>query len=455
MQISIVGTGYVGLVSGACLAAVGHHVICVDQLEYRVKLINDGTAPFFEPGLPEIVRSAVQDGRLSATTDLAQAVRSTAVTLIAVGTPDRDGEIDLSQIEAASRHIGEALRHKAGYHVVAVKSTVVPGTSDGVVLSALLEASGKRLGDFGLCMNPEFLREGSAVDDFMNPDRIVIGAADQRSGEVFGELYASFSCPKLVVSLRNAEFIKYASNAFLATTISFANELAGLCEGTAGADVEVVLGGLHLDKRLSPVVDGALVRPGILNYLRPSSGYGGSCFPKDVAALRAFARLGGMPARLMDAVAEVNDHRNEAVLDIAEQRLGSLAGRRVALLGLAFKAGTDDLRHSPAVELARGLLRRGARVVAYDPVATELARPILGDAVEYADDALFAIEGADVVVIGTGWPEWRELDWSDVRDRMNGNVVFDARNSLQDLRFPNGLRRIGIGAGLSIEGAAS
>jgi UDPglucose 6-dehydrogenase/GDP-mannose 6-dehydrogenase len=448
VEVSIIGTGYVGLVTGACLATVGHTVTCVDQVASRVETISGGLAPFFEPGLQELVTETVAAGRLSATSDLAGAVRSSEVTLIAVGTPDKDGEIDLSQIETAAKAIGAAIRGTEAYHVIAVKSTVVPGTTGGIVLRNLEEGSGKRAGaDFGLCMNPEFLREGSAVEDFMHPDRIVVGAHDARSGDVFNRLYAMFDCPKPIVSLGNAEFIKYASNAFLATTISFANELAGLCEAIPGVDAEVVLDGLHLDKRLSPVLNGTRIRPGILNYLRPSSGYGGSCFPKDVTALRAFARERGLPAPLLDAVAEVNALRNNTVLTMAEERIGALAGRRVAVLGLAFKAGTDDLRHSPAIELVNGLLARGATVAVHDPVATDLARPILGDQVIYAADPMAAVEGADVVVIGAGWPQWRELDWSRVSRVMRGSIVFDARNSLRDFPLPDSLTRLGIGTG--------
>ena len=447
MNVSIVGTGYVGLVTGACLAGVGHKVMCVDQLASRVEMIAEGRAPFFEPGLHELMTGGLASGNLSATSNLRAAVHRSDVTLIAVGTPDKDGQIDLSQIETAAREIGTALRDKPTYHVVVVKSTVVPGTTDGLVLRALERASCKRAGDFGLCMNPEFLREGDAVADFMHPDRIVIGALDERSGKTVGELYEVFNCPKPVVSLRNAEFIKYASNAFLATAISFANEIAGLCEAVPGADAEVVLAGLHLDKRLSPVHNGTRVRPGILSYLRPSSGYGGSCFPKDVAALRAFARERQLPSPLMDAVDQVNRRRNDTVLALAESRLGPLDGRRVAVLGLAFKAGTDDLRHSPAVNLVTGLLARGADVVVFDPIATDLAKPILGDRVSYATEALGAMDGADMVVIGTGWQEWRELDWSAACNRMRGAVVFDARNSLYDFLLPEGVTRLGIGAG--------
>ena len=451
MDVSIVGTGYVGLVTGTCLAAVGHRVACIDVLEDRVARINAGLAPFFEPGLDDLVATATQSRSLSATTDLAMAVHASAVTMIAVGTPDHEGRIDLSQITAAARSVGSALKTKPGYHVVAVKSTVVPGTTAGVVKAALEEGSGKQAGaDFGLCMNPEFLREGTAIDDFMTPDRVVIGALDERSGRIFGELYRSFDCPKMMVSLDNAEFIKYASNSLLATLVSFSNELAALCEATPGTDVEVVMDGLHLDKRLSPIVNGERVRPGILSYIRPSSGYGGSCLPKDIAALRAFAREKQVATPVLDAVAAVNERRARAVLDLAEERAGKFEGRDIAVLGLAFKAGTDDLRHSPAILLVEGLLDRGARVSVYDPVATALAKPIFDDRVTYATSAAAALTGSDMAIIGTGWPEWHELDWSEAQLKMRGAVIFDARNSLRSLDLPDTFTRYQIGLGTSL-----
>ncbi|NJM29157.1 MAG: UDP-glucose/GDP-mannose dehydrogenase family protein [Rhizobiales bacterium] len=309
-----------------------------------MEMIRRGEAPFFEPGLDKLVAETVASGALTATVDLHAAVNATDVTLIAVGTPDHDGHIDLSQITAASTGIGEALRSKTAYHVVAVKSTVVPGTTDGPVLRAVEKAAGKQLGsDIGLCMNPEFLREGTAIEDFMTPDRIVIGANDARSAAVFAKLYEKFDCPKVVVSLRNAEFTKYASNALLATLISYSNELAGLCEATPGADLETVMDGLHLDKRLSPVSAGQRIRPGILSYLRPSSGYGGSCLPKDVAALRAFARDKRVATPMLDAVAAVNDRRPDSVLDMAEARIGGFRGRKVGVRGTGLQVGNRRL----------------------------------------------------------------------------------------------------------------
>jgi UDPglucose 6-dehydrogenase len=448
MNISIIGTGYVGLVTGACLACLGHAVICVDKAAARVARITAAKAPFYEPGLDALVADAVTRGSLTATTDLAEAVAMTDVTLIAVGTPDSGAGIDLSQIEGASTEIGAALRAKAGYHVVAVKSTVVPGTTDRVVRAAIERAAAKPIGDaIGLCMNPEFLREGTAIEDFMAPDRIVIGASDPKAAAVLGEVYAAFTCPKLVMSTCNAEFTKYASNALLATLISYSNELASLCEATPGADAEIVMDGLHLDRRLSPIVDGRRIKPGILSYLRPSSGYGGSCLPKDVAALLAFAREKAIGTPLLEAVARVNRDRTAAVLDLAEGRIGTFAGRKVGVLGLAFKAGTDDLRDSPAVQLVQQLRDRGAKVAVYDPVATELARAIFADTVRYAVSAIDAVEDGDVAVIGTGWPDWHRLDWAQLKLAMRGNVIFDARNSLRTVAVPGDFALHQIGSG--------
>jgi UDPglucose 6-dehydrogenase/GDP-mannose 6-dehydrogenase len=448
LNVSIVGTGYVGLVSGACLATLGHRVICVDEVASRVDMISRGSAPFSEKGLDQLVAAAVSTGQLSATCDLTSAIRETDLTFLTVGTPETNGEIDLSQIRSAARDTGQSLRTKGPYHVVAVKSTVVPGTTDGAVLTELEAASGKRIGqEIGLCMNPEFLREGEAVDDFMNPDRIVIGAFDERSANVLERVYTRFECPKLVTTLRNAEFIKYSSNALLALCISFANEFAGLCEGTPGTDVELILDGLHMDRRLSPIVSGAVVRPGILSYLRPSSGYGGSCLPKDIEALRGFARKHDLATPLMDAVAVVNASRTPAVLDLAEDRLGLLAGKRVAVLGLTFKAGTDDLRNSPALVLVEGLLERGASVVVHDPIATDSVKPFLGDRVKYAVDPESAVSESEIVIIGAAWPQWRALDWGRLGELMRDRVVFDPRNALRGVDLPVGFTRVGIGAG--------
>src|SRR5262249_31623239 len=313
MRVAIVGTGYVGLVTGTCLASLGHTVTCVDSDRARVDATARGGPPFQEPGLPELLRRALAEGRLSVTSVLDRAIAESDVSILAVGTPAREERIDLGAVTTAAGEIGRALRDVRHYHVVVVKSTVVPGTTDTVLREVLESASGRRVGAFGLCMNPEFLREGSAVADFMNPDRIVIGACDARSAEAVGQLYERFTCPKLVTTPRNAEMIKYTANALLALLVSFSNELAGLCEAIPGLDESRVMAGVHLDRRLTPAGDGA---PEILTYLRAGIGFGGSCLPKDVDALRSFGAEQGVEMPLLDAVARVNRERPRRVVTL-------------------------------------------------------------------------------------------------------------------------------------------
>jgi len=452
LKVAIVGTGYVGLVTGACLARLGHEVTCVDVQKDRISSIERGEAPFFEPGLAELLTEGKRSGRLRATTVLADAVAKSDVTMIAVGTPSAggSGRIDLSAVEAAARDVGACLSTRAERHTVVVKSTVVPGTTETVVRSALETASGLPAGRFGLAMNPEFLREGSAVSDFLTPDRIVIGQWDDPSGETAAKLYSSFTCPVLRVSLRNAELIKYASNALLASLVSFANEIAGLCEAMNGADVDVVTEGLCLDGRLSPVVDGRRVRPGILAYLRAGSGFGGSCFPKDVNALRAQARELGVPTRLLDAVMDVNAARPGAVAALLSREIGGLRGKTVAVLGLAFKAGTDDVRESPAIALAAALASAGASVRAHDPLraaADAAEEKLRGTGVSFEADPEPLLRGADAAVLATAWPDYAAWDWARLAPLMRSRLILDGRNALRELRWPQGVtyRPIGIG----------
>jgi UDPglucose 6-dehydrogenase/GDP-mannose 6-dehydrogenase len=294
-------------------------------------------------------------------------------------------------------------------------------------------------------MNPEFLREGAAVEDFMNPDRIVVGAIDDRSAETIERVYAPFDCPKLRTTPRNAELIKYASNTLLATLISFSNEIAGLCEAVPGLDEAVVMQGLHLDRRLSPLVGGERLRPGILAFLRAGIGYGGSCLPKDTVALAAFARHHGAETSLLDATIGINDARMGRVLDSIERQAGALRGRTVAILGLAFKPGTDDIRESPGIRLARGAIERGARVRAWDPIATENARRELTDAVAYAASLDEALAGAELAILATAWPELADADWAALSQRMARPVLFDGRSVLAGVRLPDGIAYLTIG----------
>lgn len=410
MKVSIVGTGYVGLVTGACLAEKGHTVICVDVDPEKVTALNRGRSPFFEPGLEELL--AVHAGRgLRATADLAAAVRDTDLTMIAVGTPFHGDAIDLTAVLGAAEQIGRALHEKNAYHVVVVKSTVVPGTTEREVLPVLEAASGKQAGSgFGLGMNPEFLSEGEAVSDFLRPDRIVLGGIDERSIAVLEDLYAPFppEVPRLSANPRTAEMIKYSSNALLAALISFTNELANVGAGLGGIDTVEVMRGVHLSQYFSGQTAEGL--PRITSFLKAGCGFGGSCLPKDVRALIAHARNAGSDTPLLEAVMRINDSQPARVVDLLRKHWPDLTGRKVTVLGLAFKPDTSDVRESPAFPIIRLLLEAGAQVTAHDPVANHEARKVLGEApVDYRDDMAQAVSDAEAVVVVTSWSQFAGL----------------------------------------------
>jgi UDPglucose 6-dehydrogenase len=409
MKISIIGTGYVGLVSGVCLAEAGHDVVCVDVDGAKVARINAADAPIHEKGLDELLAKAC--GRnFRATTDLRAAVLESELSMIAVGTPFDGEEIDLQYIRAAARQIGEALKDKPGYHVVVVKSTVVPGTTCDVVLPTLEQASGKTAGpDFGVGMNPEFLREGEAVADFMNPDRIVLGGIDPRTLEVMRGLYQPFAgVDQITTNPRTAEMIKYTANSLLATMISFSNEIGNLCAAIPDVDVTEVMRGVHLDKRLSPILsDGTRVHPSFNTYLEAGCGFGGSCFPKDVKALIAHGRKLGRDMDLLDSVVKVNLAQPARMLGLLDSHFSSLKEVRVTVLGVAFKPGTDDIRESPSLPLIRALLDGGAIVTVFDPVARGEAERHFGTGtLQYANTLEEAVTDAQVVLLMTRWPEF-------------------------------------------------
>lgn len=434
-RISVIGTGYVGLVTGACLASKGHSVICVDSDPRKIAKINAGLAPMFEPGLEELIGQV--RGRLRATTDLEQAVSETDISLISVGTPFDGVQIDLSQVAAACQQIGAVLRRKNGFHVVVVKSTVVPGTTDEVVIPLLEDASGKQAGvDFGVAMNPEFLRQGEALSDFLLPDRIVIGAADERTTEAVAGLYRRFDdCPVVRTSTKTAEMIKYTANSLLATLISFSNEVGNLCGALGGIDAVEVMRAVHLDRRLTPVRGSAPhAAPAVLRYLEAGCGFGGSCFPKDVKALVAHGLQAGSPMRLLEAVLEVNKQQPQQVLSLLEKHFASLSGVRIAVLGLAFKPGTDDMRESPAIPIVWSLLDMGAVVAGWDPAATGTAQRLFGDRIMFADTIETAVEDADAVIVMTSWPELAGLP-ALVAQRDRQPVVVDGRRLFDRRRF--------------------
>ena len=433
MRVSVVGTGYVGLVSGVCLAAKGHEVVCVDVDAEKVARINSGQSPIYEQGLEGLLKGVI-GRRLQATTELVEAVRDTEISLIAVGTPFDGNEIDLTFVRTVAQEIGRVLKEKPEYHVVAVKSTVVPGTTDSVVQPILESASGKRAGDhFGLGMNPEFLREGAAVHDFMNPDRIVLGGVDDRTVEVLKSLYSVFDgVPVVSTNTRTAEMIKYSANSLLATMISFSNEIANLSSALGDIDVVDVMRGVHLDHRLQPVMDnGERIVPKFTTYIEAGCGFGGSCFPKDVKALIAHGRQNGLPMSILSSVIEVNANQPNEVIKLLHKHLGDLAGKRILVLGLAFKPETDDMRESPAIPVIRHLAAENAVISAYDPVAqTEAAKVFQDLSITYHDSLSNAVARADAVVLMTRWKEFESLPtlFSDLPKQP---VLIDGRRMLE------------------------
>ncbi len=413
MRIAVVGSGYVGLTTGACLAETGNDVICADIIEEKVEALNRGEIPFFEPGLDALVEQNLAAGRLTFTTDVARAVRESYIVFIAVGTPPGDdGSADLQHVVAAARDIGRAMD---GERIVITKSTVPVGTAPRV--REAIEAETDH--PVHVCANPEFLREGAAVSDFKKPDRVVLGVDDPKAGEVLQDLYAPFvrtGNEILVMDVAAAEITKYAANAMLATRVSFMNAIARLCQRT-GADVDSVRLGVGSDRRIGPT------------YLFPGVGYGGSCFPKDVKALARTMRDLELDSSILDAVDGVNETQKRFLLDLVVERFGDeLSGRTFALWGLAFKPNTDDMREAPSLVTIAGLLQRGARVVAHDPVAMPATRRILGDGIEYRDHNYDVLDGADALLIHTEWHPYRHPDFARMRSLLKEPVIMDGRN---------------------------
>ena len=430
MHIAVIGTGYVGLVTGACFAEFGVDVTCVDIDTEKIARLSSGEMPIYEPGLEQLVTKNMQSGRLQFTTDIKQAVEQALVIFLAVGTPPKDdGSPDLTYVEAAARSVAE---HMNGYKVIVTKSTVPIGT--GERLRGLIREQNPRL-SFGIVSNPEFLREGAAINDFMRPDRVVIGSRDDEAIAIMRDLYRPLyliEAPFVVTSIEAAELTKYAANAFLATKISFINEIANLCEGI-GCDVHDVARAIGMDRRIGS------------KFLHPGPGFGGSCFPKDTRALASVARQFNQKSLIVDAVIEVNRLQREAMLPKIEKLVGSLEGKTIAVLGLAFKPETNDMREAPAIDIIKGLLKSGAKVRAYDPVAMIEAAEVLPD-VNFADDEYSAVTDADALVFVTEWNQFRALDMSRIRDLMRTPKIADLRNIYdpQDVR-ELGFEYVGIG----------
>jgi len=431
MHIAVIGTGYVGLVTGACFAEFGVDVTCVDVDSEKVDKLNRGVIPIYEPGLDKIVEKNVAAGRLHFTTDIKTAVEGALVVFMAVGTPPQeDGSPDMSYYRQAAKDVAEAIN---GYKVLVTKSTVPVGT--GEWLRQFVRANLTVETDFGVASNPEFLREGAAIEDFMRPDRVVIGSNEERAIDVMKDLYRPLyliETPIVITSLEAAELIKYAANAFLATKITFINEIANLCDAI-GCDVHDVARGMGMDNRIGR------------KFLHPGPGYGGSCFPKDTRALTTVADKFGVETRIVDAVVEANERQRDAMIPKIEKLVGGLNGKTVGVLGLSFKPETDDMRESPATDIINEMVKRGATVKAYDPVAMSEARHYLPE-IEYAVDEYDALAGADILVIITEWNQFRALDMEKVKGLLRSPKVADLRNIYEpkDMR-EMGFEYVGVG----------
>jgi len=433
MNICVVGTGYVGLVTGACFAEFGLKVSCVDKDIKKIEGLSQGIIPIFEPGLEELTKRNLREGRLTFTTDLAEAIRRSLVIFIAVGTPSKeDGSADLSYVEEVAQSIAENMN---GYKVIATKSTVPVGT--GKRIRKIIGERQKEKIDFDIVSNPEFLREGSAIEDFMRPNRVVIGANSDQAVAIMKDLYSPLyliETPFVITDINTAEMIKYASNAYLATKISFINEIANICE-RVGADVHMVAKGMGLDNRIGP------------KFLHPGPGFGGSCFPKDTLAILNIAKEHDYDFEIVKAVIKVNKRQRALMIEKIKRAVGDLKDKRIGILGLSFKPNTDDMRESPSIPIIKGLQKEGARIKAFDPAAMEEAKKFLDD-IDYCNDPYEVADGSDAVVIITEWNRFRNLDISKIKGLLKEPVIIDLRNIYDPRKMKEmGIRYTGIGRG--------
>ncbi|MEM2332879.1 MAG: UDP-glucose/GDP-mannose dehydrogenase family protein [Nitrososphaerota archaeon] len=438
-RVAVVGLGYVGLSLSCALASKGFKVIGLDKDYEKVRMIEKGLTPIYEEGLDKVLGEVLDNGNLKLTQSYEEMINWTDICFICVGTPSRpDGSIDLSYVEDASRMIGKCLRNKKKYYLVVVRSTIPPGTTVNVVKKVIEEESGKRLTDYGLCFNPEFLREGKALQDIFNPDRIVIGCLDETSGEALLDFYKSFHGdnvpPVLVTTPTNAELIKYANNAFLAMKISFINMISQLCQNLPGADVKVVAEGIGMDKRIGR------------EFLDAGLGWGGSCFPKDTIGLLKFGESIGVRLPILEATIEVNDSQISNAIALAEKLVGGVYGKNIAVLGLAFKPGTDDVRESRSIRLIEKLLERGARVRVHDPKALEKSREVLKNKVSYASCIEECLQNADLCILATEWSEYKGLKREMLEKLMKHPALLDCRR-IYDPREFKGIKFAAIGLG--------
>ena len=442
IAVSIFGLGWVGLCTAVSLVQKGIDTICVDIDKRKIEMIQEGKPPFFEPGLETALIEISSSKNFRLTTNTVWALKRSSISFITVGTPSKpEGGIDLRFVEAVSRDIGRALKTKSNYHLVVVKSTVVPGTTENLVKPILMQQSHKRCGpDFGLCLNPEFLKEGSAMHDTLNPDRIIIGEYDNRSGSTLENFYQKFHGeeipPVLRTNLTNAELIKYAGNAFLAVKISFINTIANICEKIPGADVATIAQGMGLDKRISHL------------FLRAGLGYGGSCLPKDLKALILYSKEKGYKPKLLESIEQANDIQPLRAIEIAERLLGTVRDKWIAILGLAFKPDTDDMREAVSIKIINKLLQKGAEVSVYDPVAIGNAEKIFGEKINYANSREECLKKTDCCIIVTEWDEFKSLTPEELERNMRTPILIDGRRIIDPSTFQDKVKYAAIGLGV-------
>jgi len=435
MKIVIIGSGYVGLVSGVCLAAKGHDIICVDTNIDIVNSLNKSQATIYEKGLQNHLNDVIKKNKFKASSDLKLSLEDAEAVIIAVGTPSKDGIINLNFVSQVAKEIGEYIKVSPKYLSVIVKSTVVPGTTDTLIKNKIELHSGKKIGDFGLGMNPEFLREGEAIDDFMDPDRIVFGFEDEKTLNILHEIYSPWDADKIEMNTRSAELLKYANNILLATQISIINEITNLSNVVGKIDMRKVVSGISLDKRWNPKVNGNRINPKILEYLIPGCGFGGSCFPKDIQAIRAFSKSFMNDMEILDAILKVNREQPHQVVKILERNC-TLAGKNVLLLGLSFKPNTDDVRESSSLVIAKDLIKKNVNLKIHDPVATDnfiKYSDINFENIISCDSWESEINWAEVIIVATSWEEYKKLKIIN----LEGKIIFDARYLFNNHDFKN------------------
>ena len=436
MKVSVIGTGYVGLITGVCLASKGHEVICVDINQEIVKSINESKPHIYERNLGEMLNQVILEKKFYATSSISNALDKSELAIIAVGTPSKNGEINLSFVKSISSKIGEYMNLKKRRITVIVKSTVIPGTTDTVVKNILEKKSNLKHHQFGLGMNPEFLKEGSAISDFMNPDRIVFGTDDEKSLKVLENLYSPWECQKIIVNTRTAEFIKYANNTILASQISLSNELSLLASKLSKIDIMKVIEGVQSDYRWSFKLNEKLIKPQITTYQIPGCGFGGSCFPKDVEAISALGEKTGLDMKMTRAITEVNEKQPYKVSQLIEETYGTLKSKKILLLGVAFKPDTDDIRDSASIKIIESLYKLEARLTVHDPIALKNYKKHIGNRlpnINMTESWKDCLDKNEIIIIATNWSEYKELS----KLKNSANLIFDCRRLLNASNFKN------------------